>query len=156
VEAVDLAVIRTVDGTRPRLRGPVVARALAEGDGPRDPGCGYGVGPRNRPARPPQGRPAGVFGDQERLRGAVRDLGDARQVVRRQHAPVIGRRVHETHAHQAGIDPPDAPVVAAGALAAVTVIAGVFHGRDPAVRYRRRALQDLQLHGRHRLVLRAL
>ena len=30
VKAIDLSVIRTVDGTRPRLRGPVGGRALAE------------------------------------------------------------------------------------------------------------------------------
>ena len=83
VKAVDLSVIRAVDGTRPRLRSPVVARALAEGQGPPDPGARpYGVGPRNRPARTPQLGPAGVFGDQERLRSAVRNVGEARQVVR--------------------------------------------------------------------------
>src|SRR5262249_58421608 len=45
VKAVDLSVIRAVDGTRPRLRRPVVARALAEDHVPTDPGRGYGVGP---------------------------------------------------------------------------------------------------------------
>src|SRR5262249_36387385 len=129
VKAVDLSLIRTIDGTRPRLRGPVVARALAKGQGPRDPGRLYGIDPWNRPARTPQGGPAGVFGDQDRLRKAVRNLGDACQVVLRQHALVIGCRVHETERHQTGIDSPDAAIVATGALAAVTVIGRVFHGR---------------------------
>ena len=92
---------------------------------------------------------------------AVGNIGEARQEVRRHvarphDALVIGGRVHETEIHQTGIDLSDAPVVAAGAPAAVTEIDRVFHGRDPAVRLRRRALQDLQLSGRHRLVLRFL
>src|SRR5262249_56778640 len=71
-------------------------------------------------------------------------------------ARLLGRGLHRPHVHQAGIEVPAAPVVATGAVAAVIVIARVFHGRDPAVRLRRGALQDLQLRGRHRLVLRAL
>src|SRR5262249_10855586 len=136
--------------------GPVGGRALAEDQGPPDPGAARGVDPRNRPARTPQFGPTGAFGDQDRLRSAVRNVGEARQVVVRQDALVIGCPVHETEIHQTGIYPPDAGIVAAGALAAVTVIERVFHGRDPAVRLRRRALHDLQLRGRHRLVLRAL
>src|SRR5262245_39555306 len=61
VKAVHLSVIRAVDGTRPRFRGPVGSRALAEGQGPPDPGRGHSVGPRNRPTRTPQSGPAGVF-----------------------------------------------------------------------------------------------
>src|SRR5262245_19588986 len=152
----DLAVFRTIDRTRPGLRGPVVARALAEGDGPRDPGCGYGVGPWNPPTGPPQCGPTSVFSDQDRLAAAIRNLGTARQLVLRQDAPVIGRRVHKTHVHQAVINPFDAPIIAAGAPAAETVIAGVFHFRDPAIRLGRRTLNDLELRSCHRLVLRAL
>src|SRR5262245_8462123 len=47
VKAVDLSVVRAVDGTRPRLRGPVGARALAEGDGRPDPDAAQVVGPRD-------------------------------------------------------------------------------------------------------------
>src|SRR5262245_21649153 len=81
MKAIDLAIIRAVDGTRPWLRGPVGGRALAEDQGPRNPDATAGVAPRSQPARTPLFRPARAFGDQDRLRSAVRNLGEARQAV---------------------------------------------------------------------------
>ena len=90
---------------------------------------------------------SGVLGvlrtNEDRLRGAVSNLGHARQIILGQNASVVGRLIHQTEVHQRLVDLADAGVVAAGAASAVAVVLRVFHDRDPAVRLRRRALQHV-------------
>lgn len=99
VKAISLLPVRAVDGTGSRPRGPVGGRALEQDQGPPDPDAARVVDPWNRPARTPQFRPARSFGNQDRLRSAVGNVGQARQVVRghvarRQNALVFSGPVH--------------------------------------------------------------
>src|SRR5260370_3297089 len=87
VKAVDLSFIRTVDGARPRLRGPVGGRALAEDQRPTDPDAARALDPGNQPARTPHPGPAGAFGALTLLPTAVLNVGEPRPGPPPQVAP---------------------------------------------------------------------
>src|SRR5262245_15860774 len=99
VEAIDRLFIGTVDGTRPRLYGAVGSRAQALDQVRWGPSGAQG-NPCNRPARPPGLGPAGIFGDQDRARGAVLYVRDPRHVVLHHHALVIRYPVNQTAVYQ--------------------------------------------------------
>ena len=74
VEAVDLAVVGAIDSAGAVKACPVRRGAPAPQQVSRGPRAAGQPSVRDLPAPPPQLRPAGAFGDQDRLGGAVRDV----------------------------------------------------------------------------------
>src|SRR5262249_34855293 len=90
VKAVDLVVVVAVEGTRPRLGHAVGRRALyLDYAPPADPGTAGQHLVRASMPREPLPRLAGVFGEQDRMGGTVRDVGLACHVIQGQNAAVV-------------------------------------------------------------------
>src|SRR6516165_5544215 len=116
MKAVELTVVGAVDGTRSRTCLSILSRTLnGEGISESTPATAREILTRTCPPRQPLSWPAGILGQQDRVRGAVGNGFDAGKDVQFQ-----------------------------GSLVAA-------YGHE-AVLLRRRALKDLHVSGRHRLV----
>src|SRR6516164_8630921 len=105
-------VVGAVEGTWPRPLGPIRRRTL-HGNAAVKPGPGTAAdGPRPHLARLPERGPAGVFGEEDCVRGAVGNGDHPRHAVRHQDTVVIPCR-------QGRIDIPNGGIVPTSALAAV-------------------------------------
>ena len=154
VEAVRLLVVGAVDRTRPQRRLAVVAGALDHDRvGARRPGPADGERVGSQATRPPQHRPPGVFGDQERVQCAVGDLGQAAHDVRRRIPDYSPRR--QAPASRAGRSPsPPGRSRCRRLTAAGERALDMIRGHH-AVRVGGGALEDPELRAHGRMVRRA-
>src|SRR5262249_41427606 len=93
VEAIDLSVVRAINGARPEEGGPVRRSASAPQQVSRGPGAAAEPDVRDLRVSLPQLRPPRAFGHQDRVGGAILDVGQAPGAVDREAPPVMTRLV---------------------------------------------------------------
>src|SRR5262249_15978411 len=147
VEAVDLEDVGAVDGARSRSHRPVGRRApKSDPILEASPGAAWDHLIGARLARLPEPRPAGIFGEQDSVRGAVRDVRETRAGgIGRQDAPRVSGR-------QGWIDPQGVRIVPASAPGPEECERP--RSRVPVLLRRRGTLKKLQVRGADGIVLR--